>query len=403
MSERVVVVGGGHAAGQLVMALVTAKYSGSVTVVSAEPHPPYQRPPLSKQYLAGGVGLERVHLRPPAFYEKAGVSLRLGVPVEALDREAGRARLADGGVVDYERLVLATGARVRRLTVPGGDLAGVQYLRTIEDADALRRALAPRRRLVIVGGGYIGLEVAAVAARAGVAVTLLEAAPRIMGRVSSELVADYLTAVHRAEGVDIRTGVVVSAFEGGTRVERVLCADGSVFDADCVLVGVGIEPCTELAAGAGLEVDDGIVVDEFTRTADERVLAAGDCTRHPNALMGRRLRLESVHNAVSQARAAAAVLTGAPRAYAEAPWFWSDQYDHTLQTVGLLQGHDRTVLRGEPGAGPFLVFYLREGTVIAVDAVDAARDFMHCKRLVSERARVDPERLTDTGVPVSEL
>lgn len=403
MSERIVIVGAGHCAGQLAARLRAEGFEGEVVVIGDEPHVPYQRPPLSKQFIAGEVELDRVYLRPADFYEGSDVELRLGTRVTAIDRGNRTLTLDDGGGLGYDKLVLATGARARELPVPGTSLAGITYLRDLGHAHEIRDAIRPGARLAVVGGGYIGLELAAVAARAGVSVTVLEMEPRLLSRVVAEPVSEYYLGLHGAAGVDVRTGVRVVGFEGGERVERVLLEGGETLEADLVVIGVGVVPNDELAAAAGLATDDGIVVDEHGRTEDPNIFAAGDCTSHPSALYSRRVRLESVHNAMSQAKVVAANLCGKPTVYDEVPWFWSDQYDAKLQIAGLSQGHDETVVRGDPKDGAFTVFYLKDGVLIAADTINGMRDHMACRGLVTRRARIPAEALSDPDAELKEL
>ncbi len=403
MTETCIVVGAGHAAGQAVASLRQGGFDGKILLIGDEPYIPYQRPPLSKAFLAGELELERLYFRPADFYSDAAVELRLGVRVTRIDRAARAVVLSDGETLPYDKLLLTIGSRVRELAVPGADLDGVFYLRKIDDVKGIRERFAPGRRLVIAGGGYIGLEVAAVAVEQGLRVTVLEMAPRVMARVVAPQVSDFYAAVHRAAGVDIRNGVRVMAFEGEDRVERVLSSDGASFDADLVVVGVGILPNDELARSAGLDCDNGIVVDEYARTSDPTIFAAGDCTDHPNALLGRRLRLESVHNAVEQAKTAAASICGNLKSYAQVPWFWSDQYDLKLQIAGLSGDHDQTVMRGDPRDRAFALFYLRDGVLIAVDAINRSGEFMGSKKLIAEKARVPTDRLADPSISMRNL
>ena len=396
-------VGAGHCAGQVAARLRAEGYPGAITLIGAEVHPPYQRPPLSKNYLAGEVGVERVRLRPVSFYAENGIDLRLGTRVQELDPDGRRAVLDDGERLDFEHLVLATGSVVRRLRVPGADLAGIGYLREIADSDAIRAALGEGARLVVVGGGYIGLEVASVAVRQGASVTVIEAEPRLMSRVVSPETSAWYLDLHRRAGVDVRTGLGVSGFEGRGRVERVRATDGSVFDADFVVVGIGIAANDGLAAAAGLDTDDGTVVDEYGATAQPQIWAAGDCTRHPSPLYGRRVRLESVHNAMSQAKVVAANICGKAMRYEEAPWFWSDQYDTKLQIVGLAEGADERVVRGDPTGGAFTVFHLGGGAVIAAETVNGMRDHLACRKLVGAQARPSREALADPAVALAGL
>jgi 3-phenylpropionate/trans-cinnamate dioxygenase ferredoxin reductase subunit len=403
MTAQLIIVGAGQAAAQAVHTLVQQEFAGAVTVIGDEPYPPYQRPPLSKKYLAGALERRRLYLRPEEFYAQHDVDLRLGVRATALDRERRRIELGDGNALDYDQLLLATGSRVRRLDVPGSDLDGIHYLRSIADADRIAAELVPGRRLVIVGAGYIGLEVAAVARSLGADVTVLEAAERVMARVVCPEVAAFYTDVHTAAGVRIRCGSGVREFAGRQRVDAVVAADGTAHRCDLAVVGIGIVPQTELAEQSGLACSDGIDVDETARTADPAVFAAGDCTSHPNAVLGRRIRLESVHNAIEQAKAAAHSIAGTPQTYAQVPWFWSDQYDLKLQIAGLSAGYDRVVLRGDPQTRRFAAYYLRAGTIIAVDAVNSPRDFVHGKQLVAAHAEIDPATLADPSADLAEF
>ena len=403
MEAGIVVVGAGHCAGQLVARLRAEGHQGAITMVGAETHPPYQRPPLSKNYLAGEVGVERVLLRPESFYTENDITLRLGARVGEIDLEGRRAFLDNGDALDYRQLVFATGATVRRLKVPGADLAGIGYLREIADSDTIRASMEEGARLVVVGGGYIGLEVASVAARKGVRVTVVETEPRLMSRVVSPETSAHYLDMHREAGVDVRADLRVSAFEGEASVSRVRCADGSAFDADYVVVGIGIAANDALAASAGLDTDNGVVVNEFGATSHPGVWAAGDCSSHPSALYGRRIRLESVHNAMSQAKVVAANISGKQTPYDEAPWFWSDQYDAKLQIVGLAEGADERVLRGDPAGGAFTVFHLCGGTVIAAETVNGMRDHIVCRKLVGGRARPSQGALADLEVALKEL
>ena len=403
MGAGIVVVGAGHCAGQLVARLRAEGHRGAITMLGAETHPPYQRPPLSKNYLAGEVGVERVLLRPSSFYAEKEIELRLGTRVRELDLGGRRAVLDDGEGLGYEHLVLATGALVRRLNVPGADLSGIGYLREIADSDAIRAAMGEGVRIVVVGGGYIGLEVASVAARRGASVTVIETESRLMSRVASPEVSAWYLDLHRAAGVDVRTGLHVTAFEGEGKVERVRCADGSACEADYVVVGIGIDANDALASAAGLDTGNGVVVDEHGAASQPKVWAAGDCCNHPSRLYGRRVRLESVHNAMSQARVVAANICGNATPYDEAPWFWSDQYDAKLQIVGLAEGADERVVRGDPADGAFTVFHLSDGRVTAAETVNGMRDHIVCRKLVGGRARPSREALADPAVALGSL
>lgn len=401
--ERIVVVGAGQGAGQLVASLRQEKYEGEILMIGDEPYLPYQRPPLSKTYLSGELELPRVLVRPEKFYADKNIETRLGTRVTAIDRDAKTITLDDGSVVEWSRLVLATGSHARRLNLPGIELPGVHYLRTIEDVDAIRASMGEGRRLVIIGGGYIGLEVAAVARKMGMDVTVLEMEDRILARVTTEEMSAYYTKVHTQHGVEIRTRAAAAEILGEDRVTGVKCTDGTELEADAVIVGVGILPTTELAEAAGLECNNGIVVDDHCRTSDPDIYAIGDCSNHPSELLGRRLRLESVPNAMDQARVVAKNLTGGDATYNAVPWFWSDQYDLKLQMVGFSAEADEQVVRGDPDTGSFARFYLRDGVVIAVDAVNRPKEFMVSKQLVANRTRVDAGRLEDESVDVKEL
>lgn len=403
MSETVLVIGAGHAAGQFVSTLRQKGWDGRIVLAGEEPWVPYQRPPLSKKYLAGELERSRLYFKPPGFYEDAHVDLHLSTRVTALDTAGRRAQLESGGSVDWDHCVIATGSRVLRLQAPGADLPGIHYLRTIDDVDGIRAHFAPGARLVVVGAGYIGLEVAAVAAAAGLDVTVLEMAERVMSRVVSPDVSEFYEAEHRRHGVHLRLGEGVSGFEGVDRVQAVTTAAGERVPADFVVVGIGIEPVTELAAGAGLPCDDGILVDEYCRTRADDVYAVGDCTRHPNGIYGRQLRLESVHNALEQAKTAAAGICGEAAPYNQVPWFWSDQYDLKLQIAGLAEGYDEMVMRGDPAARSFACFYLAGGRLLAVDAVNSPREFMLAKPLIAAAATPSPQALADPDVSLKDL
>ena len=396
----IVIVGAGHAAGQAAASIRQEGYEGDVTILGDEPHIPYQRPPLSKQYLQGEQGIERVYLRPEKFYADKNITVRTGVRVDAIDRAAKMLTTSDGEVA-YDKLLLATGSRARQLDVPGADLDGIHYLRTIGDVDDIRTALDTAKRVVIVGGGYIGLEVAAVCIDTGHEVTVVEMEERILARVTTPPMSSFYHDLHTGKGVTIATGVRVSSFEGDGHVERVSCTDGSSFEADLVVVGVGVVPNVELAEAAGLECDNGIVVDDHAQTSDPDIYAAGDCTNHPNALLDRRLRLESVPNAMEQSRVAAANLLGGDKTYSSVPWFWSDQYDLKLQMVGFSTQADHSVHRGDPTSQEFAIFYFKDGVVIAADAVNSAREFMVARQLVGKQ--VDPDLLANPDTELKSL
>lgn len=402
MSDRIVIVGAGQAAAQAVQTLRAENVAAPITMIGDEAYLPYQRPPLSKKFLAGELEAERLLIRPVEFYKEAAVEIRLGQKVVALDRKAKAVRLGSGEVIPYGKLLLATGSRVRRLGGPNAELPGVFYLRDIADVDAIRPHFKPGARLTVIGGGYVGLEVAAVAAKSGLEVTVLEIADRVLARVASPEISSFFEAEHKKAGVAIRTRCGAVSIEGKGKLEAVRAGDDRI-NADLLIVGIGILPNMELAADAGLACDNGILVDENARTSDPDILAAGDCTTHPNPLMNRRLRLESVQNAIDQAKAAAHAMAGRPRPYAEVPWFWSDQYDLKLQSAGLSEPGDARVLRGEMSARKFAVFHLRDGVVVAVECVNAAPEYMIGRQLIAKKARIAPERLADVNTPMKAL
>ncbi len=404
-ARHIVVIGGGQAGAQVIASLRQGGYDGALTLVGDETALPYQRPPLSKAYLKGELAGERLFFRPAAWYDEQDVALRLGAAATAIDRSACKVRLGTGDTLPYDALVLATGSRPRSLPVPGASLTGVHDLRTLADVDRLRPAMAAGRRLAIIGAGYIGLETAAVAAGLGLRVTVLEMADRVLARVTSPLMSAFYEDLHTGHGVEIRTGARVAAITGNGRgaVAGVSLADGTEIAADLVLAGIGIVPNVELAEEAGLACRDGILTDRDARTHDPRIFACGDCARRPLVHYGREGRLESVHNAIEQGKLAAAAILGTSRPAEDVPWFWSDQYDVKLQIAGLSQDHDQVVLRGAPSAKAFAAFYLRDGQLLAVDAVNAAPEFLASKQLIAMGARLAPSVLSDMSVTMKEI
>lgn len=402
--RNIVIVGAGQAAATLAGELRRLGYAGALQIVGDEPHPPYKRPPLSKAYLSGEVTTESLHVMTPAALDKANIEFIGGSAVTAIHRDAHEIELADGRRLGYDGLALCLGGRARPLPLDGADAENVHHVRTIHDVDRLREQIKPGGRVVIVGGGFIGLEMAAVLVKGGAAVTVLEGLPRVLARVAGPQVSAFYARVHREAGVILRTDVQVTGLEGHPRVTHVVLGNGEKVEADVVIVGIGLLPNVELARDAGLEVDNGIVVDDHARTSDPAIVAAGDCASHPNAHYARRLRLESVPNAMEQARTAAATLLGESKPYASVPWFWSDQYDLKLQMVGLSNGYDACVLRGNPEtARSFVAFYLKDGRIIAADAVSALQDFAVAKALVAKRAAIAPEILADVSQPLKTL
>ena len=389
----IVIVGGGHAAGQAAASIRQEGFDAELILIGAEPHIPYQRPPLSKQYLAGEQPLDKVLLRPEKFYVDRTIDLRTGITVENIDRDGQFVACSDGSLVAYDQLLLATGSRALRPDLPGIDLGGVHTLRSIADVDKIRTDMENASHLVIIGGGYIGLEVASVAKSKDMQVTILEMEDRILQRVTHPAMSAFYHELHRAKGVNIKTSSRVTAFVGDGWVNEVVCADGTSVDADLVIVGVGVVPNVELAAEAGLACDNGIVVDERCATGDSAIFAAGDCTNHPNELLDRRLRLESVPNAMEQSRVAASNLTGGDKKYASIPWFWSDQYDLKLQMVGFSSDADESITRGAPETHEFAMFHYKSGKIIAAEAVNSPREFLVAKQLIGKF--IDPNTVSN--------
>lgn len=401
--DSFVIVGGGQAGGRAAEAMRGAGFDGRIVIVGQERVRPYERPPLSKQVLTGAAEAETVFLRAPDYYAENAVDLRLETRVEAIDRGNARLALAGGEHLDYDALLLATGGRPRRLNLPGADLDGIHYLRDLDDSLALGGTLRAGTRVAIVGGGYIGLEVAASARKCGCDVVVLEGTDGVMRRQVAKEIGDWFADLHRHHGVEIATSVKVAGFEGDGRVEAVRLEDGSRYPADVVVVGVGIVPNVELAADAGLEVENGIVVDAYTRTTDPAIFAAGDVTNHPNPVLGRRVRLESWQNAQNQARAAGSTMAGEATAYGQVPWFWSDQYDVNLQMIGLPENWDQTIWRGDPATGSFSVFYMQDGRVVGANAVNNARDIAPARKLLETGARADPAALADPATSLKKV
>ena len=397
MTETTIIVGAGHAAGQAATSLRQKGFTGRLIMIGDEPYVPYQRPPLSKAFLAGELEIERLFFKPENFWPKHDVEMRLSTRVEKIDRDAKNITLDDGETIAYNKLILATGSRVRELHIPGHTLKGVHYLRSIDDVAAIQSEFKEGARLVIVGGGYIGLEVAAVGRKKGLDVTIMETESRVMNRVVATEISHFFQNMHAEEGAKLELGRRVQELHGDDagQLTEVACMDGFTVPADICIIGIGIIPNTELAEAADILCSDGIVVNEYCQTLDEDIYAIGDCSRHPNPILGRHLRLESVHNAIEQGKTAAAAICGTPVAYAQVPWFWSDQYDVKLQITGLTEGYDQFVMRGDPATRSFAAFYLQDGKLLAVDAVNSPREFMLGKKLITAGARFDLKKLKD--------
>ena len=379
----ILIVGAGQAAAQLVLSLRQGGCKDAIRMIGDEPYAPYQRPPLSKKFLTERPAAETLYFRPENFWREQGVTADYGVSVAAIDRAGKRVTFA-GGQAGYGTLFLSTGTRARAIPLPGADLAGVFSLRKIDDVRRLRAPLDAAQHVVIVGGGYIGLEVAAVARGEGRAVTVLEAEDRVMKRVTSPVISNFMQDFHRGRGVDIRLGARLAAIEGDGKVAQVRLADGATLPADLVLLAVGAKPNDDLAAAAGIACQDGVVVDEHGRTSDPSIYAAGDCTRFPSRRYGRTLRLECVQNAIDQAKAVASEILGKPQHYDPVPWFWSDQYELKLQMAGLSEGYDDARTVGDVAAARFSVEYRKAGRLIAVDAVNDGRAYMSGRKRIAE-------------------
>jgi 3-phenylpropionate/trans-cinnamate dioxygenase ferredoxin reductase subunit len=402
MTSTIVIVGAGQAGAQAVDTLRREGYAGRLVLIGDEPELPYQRPPLSKKYLAGELTADRLPFRHRSFYDEHRVELKLGVRAQRLDPGTRRVVLVGGEELAYDRLLLCLGAESRQLVCPGAELAGLHYLRGIADVTAIQAGIKPGARVVIIGGGYIGLETAATCRKLGCQVTVLEMADRVMNRVVAPVVSQFFSQEHRAHGVNLICDARVVGLEGRGRVERVLCADGTHHEADLLIVGVGCVATTRLASDAGLACDNGILVDEYCRTSDAAVYAAGDCTNHPSPHFGRRIRLESVDNAFEQAKSAALNMLDRNIAHDRVPWFWSDQFENKLLIIGLSQGHDRTVVRGDPAARSFSVCYLKDGELLALEAVNHSKDYMAARKVISERVRLDPGKVSDPSIALKD-
>ncbi len=405
MAEKIVIVGAGQAAAQAVDTLRRKGFQGELALIGEEPVPPYQRPPLSKKYLSGSLERDRLLIRPPQFYADHKVETHFGRRAIGIERGSRHVTLDNGHKLTYDKLLLATGSRPRALTVPGHDLEGVHFLRSIADVEKIRAELGAGKRLVVIGGGYIGLEVAATARELGAEVTVLEMAERVMNRVTCPEMSAFYQAEHARHGVRIACGACVDALVAhpdSNRVRAVACKEAGEYPADVVVVGVGVHAADELARAAGLECTIGIVVDEFCRTSDPHIYAAGDCTSHHNFHYDRQLRLESVDNAFEQGTSAALNMLGTVTRHDKLPWFWSDQYDLKLIIIGISMGYDQVVLRGDPASRSFSACYLRQGELISMDTVNSPKDQMGARKLIAAHARPDPVKLADPAIALKD-
>lgn len=401
-TTRVIIVGAGHAGGSVAGFLRQYGFEGLITLIGNEPIPPYQRPPLSKAWLKGEADADSLQLKDPAWWGETGVDLRLGQTVTSIDRVA-RTVTVNGEALPYDSLVIATGARARRVDLTGADLDGVLFLRTAADAEALKPRLGPGRRLAVIGGGYVGLEAAASATALGGSAIVIEREVRVLARVASEPLSAFYQTAHARRGVEILTGAMVVGLEGDRHVSAVILADGRRIECDTVLIGVGAIANTELAEAAGLDCRDGVLVDAAARTDDAAIWAVGDVTRRPGGLFGGDIRFESVPNALEQAKQAASAIAGRDQPPAEVPWFWSDQFDLKLQMAGLARDADQMIVRGDPDGERFAVFHLKGGIIRCVEAVNAPPEFMAGRLMIGKQTPVDPARLADLTVSMKDV
>ena len=401
--ENLVIIGAGQSAIQCITSLKKEGYTGSITMIGEEEHLPYQRPPLSKGFLDDSINKERLYFKKLDFFTENKIQLKLGTVANKVDLKNKLIFLSDETNLSFDKLVFATGSRVRELDFPGNNLSSIHYLRGLEDAESIKNDMERSKDIVIIGAGYIGLEVAAIATKKNVTVSVIEMADRVMNRTVDPQISDYYLKLHQSNGVKFSFNNSLQEIKGSTTVESVLCSDGSEIKADMVVIGAGIIPNVELAEDAGVICDNGILVDEFGQTNHKNVYACGDCTSHPNKLLNRQLRLESVHNAMEQSKTVALSALSKPLEYNQVPWFWSDQYDHKLQIVGLSGEHDNVTLRGNTKDQQFMLFYTKENELIAVDAVNNPKEFLICRKLVANKVKIKPEMISDTDTNLNDL
>ena len=401
--EDLVIIGAGQSAIQCINSLKKEGYAGSITMIGEEEHLPYQRPPLSKGFLEDSVNKERLYFKKLDFFTENKIQLKLGTPANKVDLENKLVFLSDDTHLSFDKLVFATGSRVRKLDFPGSNLSSIHYLRGLDDAESIKNDLERSKEVVVIGAGYIGLEVAAIAAKKNVTVSVIEMADRVMNRTVDPQISDYYLKLHQNNGVKFIFNNSLEEIKGSKKVESVLCSDGSEIKADMVIIGAGIIPNVELADQAGVFCDNGIFVDEFGQTNYKNVYACGDCTSHPNKLLNKQLRLESVHNAMEQSKTVAFSALAKPLEYNQVPWFWSDQYDHKLQIVGLSGEHDNVVMRGNTKDQKFMLFYTKDNQLIAVDAVNNPKEFLICRKLVANKVKIKSEMISDINTNLNDL
>ena len=401
--EHLVIVGAGQSAIQCITSLRKEDYPGLITLVGEEEHLPYQRPPLSKGFLEDTVSNERLYFKKLEFFVENKVQLKLGTKAEEIDIENNNIHLSDNTKLSFDKLVFATGSSVRKLDFPGKDLNSIHYLRGLDDALSIKKDLQTRQNIVVVGAGYIGLEVAAIAAKQNKSVTVIEMADRVMNRTVDPQISDYYLKLHQKNGVTFKFNTSLKEIVGASNPEKVICSDGTEVKADMVIIGAGIMPNVELAENAGLSCDNGIVVNEFGKTDHANIYACGDCTNHPNKLLNKKIRLESVHNAMEQSKTVASSIIDKSIEYNQIPWFWSDQYDHKLQIVGLSGEHDKVIMRGDMSEAKFMLFYTKDEKLIAVDAVNNSKEFLICKKLVANKVTIKPDEISNPDTNLNDL
>ena len=401
--EHLVIVGAGQSAIQCITSLRKEDYPGLITLVGEEEHLPYQRPPLSKGFLEDTVSNERLYFKKLEFFIENKVQLKLGTKAEEIDIENNNIHLSDNTKLSFDKLVFATGSSVRKLDFPGKDLNSIHYLRGLDDALSIKKDLKTRQNIVVVGAGYIGLEVAAIAAKQNKSVTVIEMADRVMNRTVDPQISDYYLNLHQKNGVTFKFNASLKEIVGASNPEKVICSDGTEVKADMVIIGAGIMPNVELAENAGLSCDNGIVVNEFGKTDHANIYACGDCTNHPNKLLNKKIRLESVHNAMEQSKTVASSIINKSIEYNQIPWFWSDQYDHKLQIVGLSGEHDKVIMRGDMSDAKFMLLYTKDEKLIAVDAVNNSKEFLICKKLVANKVTIKADEISNPDTNLNDL
>ena len=401
--ENLLIIGAGQSAIQCISTLKKEGYSGSITLVGEEEHLPYQRPPLSKGFLEDSIGKERLYFKKLEFFTENKVQLYLGLSAEKLEIDNQKVYLSDNSELEFDKLIFATGSRVRYLDFPGSELKSIFYLRDLDDAEAIKKDLETSDNIVIIGAGYIGLEAAAIAAKKNKIVTIIEMADRVMNRTVDPQISEYYLNLHQSYGVKFHFNTSLETINKVSDSLEVVCSDGTKVKADSVLIGAGVIPNIGLAEEAGIHCDNGIVVDEFGQTNFKNIYACGDCTNHPNKILNKNLRLESVHNAMEQAKTVASSVMNNPMEYSQVPWFWSDQYDHKLQIVGLSGDHDLVTMRGNTNDAKFMLFYTKNEELIAVDAINNPKEFLISRKLVANKVKIKPKVISDLNTNLNDL